>query len=93
MAFAATVSEAAVIDPMGSGCGVGAGGTEDGCDGTGSLLVEEMIVLKLAAPQPERTELAATAAKPWSIWRREKRATEGCELIESSLKLRNYTGS
>jgi len=52
MAFAATVSEAAVMDPMGSGCGVGAGGTEDGCDGTGSLLVEEMIVLKLAAPQP-----------------------------------------
>jgi hypothetical protein len=38
------VIEAAVMAPIGSGCGVGTGTVEDGCDGAGSVLLEEVTV-------------------------------------------------
>lgn len=66
----------------GAGGAVGAGGAAGvGKKGAGrvgegrgvvSLLLEELSVVKREAPQPERTELAATAAKPWRRWRRER---------------------
>jgi hypothetical protein len=61
---------------MGSGCGVRAGGVEaggveDGGVGVGWVLVVGVVARYSDAPQPESTELAATAANPCSNWRRE----------------------
>jgi hypothetical protein len=59
-----------------AGAAAGAGKKGEGSVGEGrgveSLLLEELSVVKRAAPQPERTELAATEAKAWRRWRRER---------------------
>jgi len=75
----AMVNEAEVIAPMGKGCGTGTGVCEGGVGGgvtggfaggvaggvAGGAPFEELMERTSAPPQPESTELAATAAKPW----------------------------
>jgi hypothetical protein len=69
----------------------GDGTAETGTVGGGSLLVEGVTERKMVAPHPESIDPAATVAKPWSIWRRERMERYECELIEFSLELCNYT--
>jgi hypothetical protein len=68
----ATVKDAEMIAPMGSGCGTGTGVCAGGvAGGAGGAPLLELIGRISAAPQPVSTELAAIAAKPCRSWRRE----------------------
>jgi hypothetical protein len=40
------VMEAAVMAPIGSGCAVVPGATEDGCDGVGFVVVDEEVAVR-----------------------------------------------